>query len=447
MIPPRASTRIISTSSVPTRQSGFGKLHAVRGPDQGELWTLPTDPFRIGSGSGCFLRLTDPTVSRQHLEAEVGAQGLVVRDRGSTNGSFVRGARFREIVLGFGEEIQVGHTFLKFVPDEQSVDSAPVETTRYGSLIGQEPRMRQLFALLDDVAQSTVTVLLEGETGTGKELLAEEIHAHSARAKGPLVIFDCASVPRDLIESALFGHVKGSFTGAISDRKGAFLEANGGTLFLDEIGELDIELQPTLLRALDKRVVRPVGSDSNHKVDVRVVAATNRDLREEVSARRFREDLYYRLAVVRIPVPALRERLADIPLLVRHFVSQMAPQRLSEIRDADLADLLKHRWPGNIRELRNLVERVVALSRNGPLVFSEALPSDAARAAAMGAVNVDLPFKDAKADVVERFESRYLSALLERHEGNLSAAARAAKLDRKHLRELLRKYDLRDPEG
>src|SRR4029079_8839211 len=216
-------------------------------------------------------------------------------DQGSTNGTFIQGSRFKEIAIGFGAEFKLGRTVIKFLPEEEIVDPEPIDQSAFAHLIGGDTKMRQLFKLMQDVAATEATVLIEGETGTGKELIAEEIHNHSTRRNGPFVVFDCGAVPRDLIESALFGHVKGSFTGAVADRKGAFAEAHGGTIFLDEIGELALELQPTLLRALDKKAVRRVGANVYEKMDVRIVAATHLDLRAEIAGKRFREDLYYRL--------------------------------------------------------------------------------------------------------------------------------------------------------
>jgi DNA-binding NtrC family response regulator len=369
---------------------------------------------------------------------------VFVRDLGSTNGSFVGGARFQELLLGFGSEIQIGQTLLKYLPDEEHVDVVPAASERFGNMLGSDPKMRQVFSLLEDVAHTEATVLLEGETGTGKELLAEEIHRHSARADKPFVVFDCAAQPKDLIESALFGHVRGAFTGAVSDRKGAFVEAEGGTLFLDEIGELALDMQPVLLRALDKRTIRPVGGTGQRMVSVRVVAATNRDLRAEMATKRFREDLYYRLAVIRIHVPPLRERPADFALLVQHFVESYARPPGLVARAEDVERLARLPWPGNVRQLRNVIEHACAVSHGEELDLAEFLAAALAPPPALGAIALDVPFKEAKARVVEEFERVYLRALLERHGGNLSAASRSADLDRKHLRELLRKHGLRE---
>jgi DNA-binding NtrC family response regulator len=440
----RSPTRVIKADVAAVRQSGRGRFLVVRGPDRGESVTLGPGPLTLGSGAGSDVRLSDPTISRRHLLVTPAEEGVVVRDLGSTNGSFIRGARFQELVLGFGTEIQIGQTHLKYVPEEEPVELPPADGDRFGALVGRDPKVRQLFRLLGEVAASEATVLIEGETGTGKELFAEEIHRHSARRDRPFVVFDCGAVPDELIESALFGHVRGAFTGAITDRRGAFAEADGGTLFLDEIGELGLEMQPALLRALDKRMVRPVGGTSYQSFSVRVVAATNRDLRAEVAAKRFREDLYYRLAVFRISVPPLRERASDVPLLVRHFVGEFGRHRPLQVAPEDLERLSRHPWPGNVRELRNILERACALAHGEILDFEDFFGGRETPAPARAEVAYDLPFKEAKSRVVDDFERDYLRALLVKHRGNLSAASRAAELDRKHLRELLRKHGLRE---
>jgi DNA-binding NtrC family response regulator len=438
----KTATRLLDGGSPMIRQSGGGRLLIVKGPDRGESIAIGRVAFTLGSGSGCDVPLSDPTISRRHLGVEPGADGVVLRDLGSTNGSFVQGSRFNELTLGFGTEVTIGKTVLKYVPNEEAIELPPSDSESYGALVGRDPKMRRLFKLLDDLAASDATVLIEGESGTGKALFAEEIHRHSPRKNGPFVVFDCGVIPEGRIEAALFGAVAGAISGAVTDRRGAFEEADGGTLFLAEIGELPMAVQPALLRALDKQVVRPVGGSSYARASVRVVASTKRNLHAEIAAKQFREDLYYRIAIVRMLVPPLRERPDDIPLLVQGFLDQLRPDRPLALPPAALERLRRHDWTGNVRELRNVIERASALSRGSDLVLDETFDR---RMTASGnaAPDLTLPFKEAKAQVVDAFERTYIEALLKRHEGNLSAAARAAEIDRKHLRELLRKHGLR----
>lgn len=308
--------------------------------------------------------------------------------------------------------------------------------------------MREIYAIFERVAPSDVTVLIEGESGTGKELAARSIHSASRRNGKPYVVFDCAAVPRELAESELFGHRRGAFSGAVSDRAGAFMQANGGTLFLDELGELPLELQPKLLRALETGDVRAVGDDNARHTDVRVIAATNRDLRAEVRRGRFREDLLYRLEVVKVRLPPLRERMEDIPDLTRRLLGAELAES-SEIAGENLQRLMAHGWPGNVRELRNVLERAMVLAAQPPrfakLVFN--LGPQSAQPSTLGnafpGVASPLPFKEAKEQLLDSFERAYLDALLERHKGNLTHAAQAAGISRKHLGELCKKYDVR----
>jgi DNA-binding NtrC family response regulator len=436
-------TQMLDDAPAFTRQTG-GVFFVIKGPDRGESVPLREAPIYFGSSPNCDLVLTDKTVSRRHLMAVRESDDVILRDQGSTNGTFIQGSRFKEITIGYGSEVKLGRTLLKYLPEEEVVEPEVADSDYFGSLVGRNTKMRRLFKLLEDVAKNNATVLIEGETGTGKELIAEEIHNHSPRAGGPFVVFDCGAVARELVESSLFGHVKGSFTGAISDRKGAFAEASGGTIFLDEIGELPLELQPNLLRALDKKAVRRVGSNTYEKVDVRIVAATNRDLRAEVAAKNFREDLYYRLAVIRVNLPPLRERGDDIKILVDHFIRSFTPPgRTLVITAEDMSRVQRHSWPGNVRELRNVIERACVLSKGDSLNLDDAFVESAAPA--LG-IRTDLPFKEAKGQLVELFEREYIVDLMRRHKMNLSAAAREAQIDRKHLRELIRKYGL-DPRG
>jgi two-component system, NtrC family, response regulator len=422
-----------------------GTFVVIQGPDRGETVALRDAAISFGSAPQCDLVLSDKHVSRKHLVAEREGADVILRDQGSTNGSFIGGNRFKEITIGYGAEIKLGRTVLKYLPEEEVVEPEASDQSNFGQLVGRDVKMRRLFRLLEDIAVTDATVLIEGETGTGKELVAEEIHAHSRRSGGPFVIFDCGAIPGELIESALFGHLKGSFTGAINDRKGAFSEAHGGTIFLDEIGELPLELQPTLLRALDKKAIRRVGANLYEKVDVRIVAATNRDTRAAIAQKTFREDLYYRLAVIRVTLPPLRERGGDVPFLVDHFMRQLAGGRPLTVSSDDMMRLARHPWPGNVRELRNVIERACALSKGGTLNLDDAIGD--AGATPVG-FRTDLPFKEAKGQLVDQFEREYIVDLMRRHKLNLSAAAREAQIDRKHLRELLRKHgmDPRDTE-
>ena len=424
-----------------SRQTQGGIFLAIRGPDRGESVALkPGSPIVFGSAPECDMPLSDKTVSRKHLMAVFEENEVILKDQNSTNGTFIHGSKFNEISIGYGAEFKLGRTVFKFLPDEEIVDPEPSHKTHFGQMLGGDTIMRQLFKLMNDVAQTNATVLIEGETGTGKELIAEEIHNHSPRKDGPFIVFDCGSVPRELIESMLFGHVKGSFTGAITDRDGAFAEANGGTIFLDEIGEMALDLQPSLLRVLDKRAVRKIGSNSYNPIDVRVVAATNRDLRAEVQQKQFREDLYYRLAVIRLSVPALRERGTDIELLSRAFIDRFTPPNKElKVAPEDLASLKKYNWPGNVRELRNAIERSCLLANGDFINIEDAFDDDTH--AGMN-IRKDLPFKEAKGQLVEVFEKEYIEDLMSRHSSNLSAASREAQIDRKHLRDLIKKYNL-----
>jgi DNA-binding NtrC family response regulator len=438
-------TSVLESSPDFTRQRPGGTFLIIKGPDRGEQVPLLNKPITFGSSPSCDLVLTDKTVSRRHAMALLDGEEVLVRDLGSTNGSFIQGSRFKEITVGFGAEIKLGRTVIKFLPNEETVTPAESEADSFGQLVGRDVKMRRMFGLLADIAPNDATVLIEGESGTGKELIAEEIHNHSTRARGPFVVVDCGAISRDLIESELFGHVRGAFTGAASDRKGAFAEANGGTIFLDEIGELPLDMQPTLLRALDKRAIRRVGSNTYDRIDVRVIAATNRELREEAAKRTFREDLYYRLAVIRVHLPPLRERGQDIQLLIEHFMRMYGGGKQLRLAPEDLQRLRAYGWPGNVRELRNVMERACVLSRGELLNIDDALGAEQISQPSLG-VRTDLPFKEAKGQLVEHFEREYIVDLMKRHKMNLSAASREAQIDRKHLRELIRKYGL-DPRG
>jgi DNA-binding NtrC family response regulator len=319
--------------------------------------------------------------------------------------------------------------------------------------------MRALFSTLEKAAATDATILIEGETGTGKEATAESIHQASRRRDGPFVVVDCGAIPANLLESELFGSERGAFTGAVASRPGAFETASGGTIFLDEIGELQLDLQPKILRALDRRQVKRVGSTAYRPADVRVIAATNRSLRTEVDAKRFRSDLYYRLAIVRIKLPALRERIDDLPLLVEHVVNIMGVGNAAEteaLRTREFIErLCRYPWPGNIRQLRNYIERCVAL---GDAHLSPGLdtcppppmdPPSSATSPPPAGFEFDPaePLRVARERWTYRCEHAYLEAVLRLHDNNVAAAARAAGVDRIYLYRLLWKHGLKSNRG
>lgn len=398
--------------------------------DLGKNVELPRGTALVGTSSSCDLQLADKRVSRRHLEIRVVPHGIGVKDLGSSNGSFVMGNRVVEGVLPYGAQVQVGNTTLELLPLTAAADLA---VKSYGGLIGSSESMRHMFALLRRIESSDVTVLILAETGTGKELVARAIHEHGQRRAKPFVVFDCASVPRELVESELFGHLRGAFTGAHADRQGVFEDADGGTLFLDEIGELPPDTQTRLLRVLERSEVKRVGSNAYRPVDVRVIAATHRDLQESIQRGSFRADLYYRLAIVPLTIPPLRERADDVPALARHFAAAFgAPNALSE---TTMRSLVANPWPGNVRELRNAVHRIVVLGEAGEPTSTRSVPDG----------GDGLPYKEAKEKLVDAFEVGYVRDLMAKHDGNISAAAREAGLSRRHLHELLKKHGLAKP--
>jgi DNA-binding NtrC family response regulator len=424
------------------------RLRVVSGPDQGKEHMLDEGTTMVGTHADNDLVLTDATVSRYHLEIRVRRDGIEVRDLDTTNGTKHGGARVGQVVLTGPARLRLGkHTEMDVEPVDTNVDLGEWPSDRFGDVLGTTPPMKRLFALLAKAAPTEATILLQGETGTGKEAIAEAVHRHSRRSKGPFVVVDCGSIPHELIASELFGHAKGSFTGAGADKQGLIEAADHGTLFLDEIGELALDLQPQLLRVLDRRQVRRVGETQSVDVDIRVIAATHRDLRAMVKAGQFREDLYYRLAVVATFVPPLRERKADIPALATWFAEKMGRGSFAQ-SPALIEQLQRHDWPGNVRELRNVVERALSLgdaaladlADHGRAPSSPTMDSDQKRPS--NPEVLELPFKEAKAQLVEAFERDYLTALLARHHGNISRAASEAGIDRNYIHRLVKKYGL-----
>ncbi|MBN1771601.1 MAG: sigma 54-dependent Fis family transcriptional regulator [Deltaproteobacteria bacterium] len=417
------------------------QLEVVDGPDRGRALVLARGVYVVGKSTGCDLVLSDRTVSRRHLEVNVTDHRVLCRDLDSKNGSFHDGTRFGLIDAVPGATLTIGTTTLRLAsgarPPDATGDAVPL-----AALVGDGARMREVGAQIRSAAGTDAPVLLLGETGTGKEVCAAAIHRASARRDGPFVVCDLSALSRSVIESELFGHVRGAFTSATADRAGAFAEARGGTIFIDELGELEAELQPRLLRALDRHEVKPIGANRFRPVDVRVIAATQRPLEDDVRAGRFRRDLYYRLAVLRTVLPPLRERKEDIPALVEHFVARFRPGRSVAVPAATLALLREYDWPGNVRELRNTVERALAMAPDATTVEPRLLGLDLGDGVGRSAVEPDRPFHEAKDALVRAWEREYLSGLLRRTDGNVSAAARRAGVDRMHLHRLLRKHGL-----
>jgi transcriptional regulator with GAF, ATPase, and Fis domain len=437
-------TRVISREGADALERHKVRLEVLGGQHKGATRVLDTARVRVGAGPGNDLRLEDPTVSGAHFELCATPQGFTIRDLGSTNGTHVGNLRVVHAFLPAEAEIRAGDVPLRFqaLPD---VTASPLSTNhRLGGAVGKSAVMREVFAKVEKVAPTDATVLLTGETGSGKEVVASALFDLSRRAGSPFVVVDCGAITATLIESELFGHEKGAFTGAVGRHLGAFERAHTGTLFLDEVGELELSLQPKLLRALERREVARVGGDKPIPVDVRIIAATHRDLRAMVAREEFREDLYYRLAVVHLQLPPLRDRPEDIELLVDHFLGQLKRTRADLPPDA-MTHFLEHDWPGNARELRNAVERAVVLGdvSHGPSLSPRAATPGAGPAATPAsppAVDLSLPFKEAKADLVAAFEHSYVRELLKTHGGNVSAAARQAGIDRMSLHKLINKY-------
>jgi two-component system response regulator GlrR len=405
--------------------------------------TSERDAVVIGSHESAHLVLHDDTVSRFHCVIEAGGDKLTLRDTASRNGTILDGVSVLAAHLQPGVTIRVGRTEIRVDRQVEPVRLPLSARQSFGRMVGTGTAMRRAFLLLERAAESDATVLLSGETGTGKEITAESIHMESSRRDGPFVIVDCASIPQNLLEAELFGHDKGAFTGAVTAREGAFEAASGGTIFLDEIGELGLDLQPRLLRVLERRHVKRVGSNRYVPVDVRVIAATNRELHREVNERRFRSDLYFRLAVLEVRLPPLRERREDLPALIDHILSNLGAgdhAAAGELLDpAFLAEVSRHAWPGNVRELRNYLERCLAMRERVPMGPTQG----AEPTSGSDLPDMSQPLKVARERWTRTLEKRYVEAMLARHDGNVAAAARDAGVDRMHFYRLLWRYGLK----
>ena len=465
-----------------------------------EPYLFSKDIIRIGAHQESDLVLSDETVSRHHCELRRDGESYRLIDEGSTNGSFVGKLRVFDALLYHNCEFSVGGTRLRFQLRREEAPIDPRRESHYGELIGAAPAMRKLYGFLDRVAPTDLSLVIEGETGTGKELVARALHQRSQRASAPLVVCDCSAIPEHLIESELFGHEKGAFSGAVRSHKGVFEQAHRGTLFLDELGELDISLQPKLLRVLETGTLRRVGGERSIQIDVRIVSATNRRLEEMVKAGTFRSDLYYRLAKVQVKLPPLRERGQDVVLIARSFLEKSAQSLAGSRLSSAAEELLLHaHWPGNVRELRNIIDRVMVFSE-GPEISAaelrphlklrseeqysgeERAPGSGGSAGTTGTSPPPLPrggeaksgppplpsdpqsatppplavrppplpaegtsLKEAKESIIADFEREYLVRLLQKHNSNVSAVAREAGIDRRHVYRLLEKYELSPP--
>ena len=438
---PSLATQIIEIQGRATLQLPFIEIIIHAGPDQGATHSIDSLTFRVGTARENELVLSDPAVSANHCELVFGEQGCLLRDLDSTNGTYVGGTRIESVYLDATSEVRVGNTAFTFLVTEESRQFPLTRRTTFGRMLGHSVPMRLTFSVLERAAKSDVTLLIRGESGTGKELAAQAVHDASNRANHPYVVFDCAAASPTLIEAQLFGHVRGAYTGATESRIGAFEEANGGTLVLDEIGELPLILQPKLLRAIETKTIRRIGSHSVQSLNLRLIACTNRNLREEVRSGRFREDLFYRLSVVEVKLPSLRDRKEEIPRLVRMFVNELG-QEHHEIPESLMQLFLHHSWPGNVRELRNAIARFLVLPDIDPRTFP------------MTTIDKDhfvqptehltrLPYQEAKRRWEDQFEARYFSQLLEEHQGNISRACRAAGTSRQTCYRIMEKHNLR----
>jgi len=464
-----ARTRTLDLPA-PDSESGDARpsivVTVVDGPDRGTTVTVPSSRAMVGRAETADVRLSDPTVSQFHVELGTRHDGVLVSDLGSRNGTRAGPVAIRVAQVPFGAELALGSSRVRL--DVGS--AAPAERSRassFGALVGASPVMRELYALLERVARTDLAVLLEGETGTGKELAARALHETGRRSRAPFVVVDCTSIPPSLAESVLFGHERGAFTGATERRSGLFEAADRGTLFLDEVGELARDLQPKLLRVLERREVVPVGATKPRPVDVRIVSATWRDIRAMVNDGTFREDLYYRLAQARIRLPSLQERREDIKPLVQHFLTQI-PWDVTAARAIEhdaLAAMASRAFPGNIRELKATVERAAMIAEGATittadLAFDRLLAAERGRAApATSAIpaqrgpsalppppSADGPiekFKEAKRTLIDEFEKDYLARFLARAGTNVSRAASLAGIERQSLRDLLKRHGLR----
>jgi DNA-binding NtrC family response regulator len=422
-----------------------GQLAVLKGRGNKTSLEIGPDTLVVGRNEACDLVLDDRKVSAVHMELVATERGVRVRDLGSRNGTFLGDTRIGEVYLLKTTTLSIGESLMEFAPSNPEQVTVP-DVAEFGPLVGTSAVMRSVFEKLAKAAPTELTVLVTGETGSGKELVAAAIHQASPRANKPFVVVDCGAIPATLAESALFGHERGSFTGAVDKRVSPFIEADGGTIFLDELGELPLDVQPKLLRALAEQRIKAVGSNNYRPVNVRVIAATRRDLVREVNAGTFRSDLYFRVAQFRVELPPLRQRLEDIPALVRRMMADLGDKHAyNRVTSDSLERLMRHDWPGNVRELRNVVAVAMAFAKDGPIDLAQHLAPLAQ--ASESTPTRGRTFQDAKREVLARFEREYFTALYAECGGNVSEIGRRAAMERAHVRGYLRRHGIGDPKG
>ncbi|MCB9593982.1 MAG: sigma 54-interacting transcriptional regulator [Sandaracinaceae bacterium] len=442
------STALLRVAGEPKRLRVRSVLLSRLGPHASEH-RFDTELVRIGSAPDNDLVVFDPAVSRAHCRIFLEGGRFVIQDERSKNGTFVNDVPIREAFLLPGMKITLGGVVYRFETAERDETIRPSRTAKLGELVGTSPSMREAFGLIERIAGVDSTVVVFGETGTGKELVARALHDLSRRKEGPFTVVDCGAISPTLIESELFGHERGAFTGALDRKIGSFEQSDGGTVFLDEIGELPMELQVKLLRVLERHEIKRVGGEGYLPIDVRVVAATHRDLGEMVEAGAFRRDLLYRLEVVTIHMPPLRERLEDVALLVRHFLRASSfnrgpdgERKTEHVSPLAMQALTAYPWPGNVRELKHAIERAVGLGDSDTITIGDLPPRVVSEEMVRAEKEPGGTFKDAKRAWVDAFASDYLTRLLERHGGDVNAAAVEADLHPKYMRQLMMQYEL-----